>query len=133
MKCCQGKCQLYYIMTISNIIGVYTSLTTLSCHSVSMSKSCNSLCVCTALFHSVASFKNRVGTLPTFVINELMSQVSCSAPFPCICYIEWLIEFNDMNIILATIMTVIGTIDQHYTTHTCTCTFQCLLHCSHSQ
>ena len=27
------------------------------------------------------------------------------------------------------IMIVIGTIDQHYTTHTCTCTYQCLLHC----
>ena len=38
-----------------------------------------------------------------------------------------------MNITLATIMTVIGTIDQHYTTHTCTCTYQCLLHCPHSQ
>ena len=43
---------------------------------------------------------------------------------------EWQIEFNIMNI---TLMIVIGTIDQHYTTHTYTCTYQCLLHCPHSQ
>ena len=42
------------------------------------------------------------------------------------------VAFNDVNITLATIMIVIGTIDQHYTTHTCTCTYQCLLHCPHS-
>ena len=49
--------------------------------------------------------------------------------FACICYFVCQNEFNDVNITLATIMIVIGTIDQHYTTHTCTCTYQCLLHC----
>ena len=62
---------------------------------------------------------------------KILCQV-VSAPFSCICYIACQIEFNDMNITLATIMIVIGTIDQHYTTHTCTCTYQCLRHCPHS-
>ena len=52
-----------------------------------------------------------------------------SAPFSCICYIARQIKFNDVNNILATIMIVIGTIDQHYTTRTCTYMYQCLLHC----
>ena len=50
-------------------------------------------------------------------------------PFLVFVCIVWQNEFNDMNITLATIMIVIGTIDQHYTTHICTCTYQCLLHC----
>ena len=111
---------------------LYTVYTCVYVHIRACMCVCVCVCVCMYMYVCVRIIYNF--SILKFLYYRERIVMSCAKSFllPFLVFVTLHVRMSSMTwiyITLATIMIVIGIIDQHYTTHTCTCTYSYLVHC----